>query len=112
MPKGNINNLRTPTAEEAREKGRLGGIASGEARRRRKTLKEELLLLLEEGDTQKSITLALLDKAMSGDTKAFEVIRDSIGEKQSEKVDMRADFNVSGSSERLTALFDEIKNDG
>ena len=36
----NEQNLRTPTSEEAREIGRKGGIASGEARRKRKTLAE------------------------------------------------------------------------
>lgn len=64
-----------------------GGKASAEARRARKTLKEELLLLLSEGDTQKSVTIALLKKAMDGDVKAFEVLRDSIGEKPVEKVE-------------------------
>lgn len=84
----NESNLKpVKTKEEARERGRAGGIASGKARRERKTLKEELLLLLSKGDTQEKISLALLQKAMNGDTKAFEVIRDSIGEKPIEKVE-------------------------
>ena len=80
--------------EEAVKNGRKGGIASGEARRKRKTLKEELLLILSEGETQQSVTLALIEKAMSGDTKAFEVIRDTIGEKPVDKV-MIADVEPS-----------------
>ena len=88
-------NLRPVSSkEEARERGRKGGLASGEARRKRKTLKEELLLMLSEGETQQSVTLALIEKAMSGDTKAFEVIRDTIGEKPVEKV-MIADVEPS-----------------
>ena len=88
-------NLRPVSSkEEARERGRKGGLASGEARRKRKTLKEELLLMLSEGDTQQSVTLALIEKAMSGDTKAFEVIRDTIGEKPVDKV-MIADVEPS-----------------
>ena len=80
-------NLRpVSSTEEARERGRKGGLASGEARRKRKTLKEELLLMLSDGETQQSVTLALIEKAMSGDTKAFEVIRDTIGEKPVDKV--------------------------
>ena len=75
------------TKKEQREIARKGGIASGKARRERKTLKEELLLLLSKGDTQQKISIALLQKAMSGDTKAFEVIRDSIGEKPIEKIE-------------------------
>ena len=88
-------NLRPVSSkEEARERGRKGGLASGEARRKRKTLKEELLLMLSKGETQKSVTLALIEKAMSGDTKAFEVIRDTIGEKPVDKV-MIADVEPS-----------------
>lgn len=79
------NSERTP--EELREMTRKGGIRSGEVRRARKTLKEELLLLLSDGDTQKRISLAQLEKALAGDTKAYEVIRDTIGEKPTEKVE-------------------------
>lgn len=90
-----IDNLRPVSSkEEARERGRKGGFASGEARRKRKTLKEELILMLSEGETQQSVTLALIEKAMSGDTKAFEVIRDTIGEKPVDKV-MIADVEPS-----------------
>ena len=88
-------NLRPVSSkDEARERGRKGGLASGEARRKRKTLKEELLLMLADGETQQSVTLALIEKAMSGDTKAFEVIRDTIGEKPVDKV-MIADVEPS-----------------
>lgn len=86
------NSDRTPS--QLREMARNGGLASGEARRKRKTLKEELLLMLSEGDTQKSVTLALIAKAMAGDTKAFEIIRDTIGEKPVDKV-MIADVDQS-----------------
>jgi hypothetical protein len=91
----NEQNLKPVTSkDEARERGRKGGLASGEARRKRKTLKEELLLMLADGETQQSVTLALIEKAMSGDTKAFEVIRDTIGEKPVDKV-MIADVEPS-----------------
>ena len=74
---------------------RKGGIKSGEVRRARKTLREELLLLLSEGDTQKRMSLAQLEKALQGDTKAFEVIRDSIGEKPTEKQEITGDQTLS-----------------
>ena len=91
----NEQNLKPVSSKkEARERGRKGGLASGEARRKRKTLKEELLLMLSEGETQQSVTLALIEKAMSGDTKAFEVIRDTIGERPIDKV-MIADVEPS-----------------
>lgn len=83
---GNEQNLKVPTSEQARENGRKGGKASAAARKRRKTLKEELLLLLSDGDTQESVTIALVKKAIQGDVKAFEVLRDTIGEKPVEEV--------------------------
>jgi hypothetical protein len=93
----NEGNLRTLTSEEAREIGRKGGIASGKARAARKTLKEELLALLEQGDTQERISLALLQKAMQGDTKAFEVLRDTVGEKPTDKIeaDVKNEVNIN-----------------
>ena len=90
----NLVSLADRTTEEQRAIASAGGKASGEARRKRKTLKEELLLMLSDGETQKSVTLALIEKAMSGDTKAFEVIRDTIGEKPVDKV-MIADVEPS-----------------
>lgn len=78
----NLKPIRS--VSEAREKGRKGGKASGESRRNRKALKEELLLLLEEGDYQKKLCTALIKGAIKsaamGDTKAFNTIRDTIGE--------------------------------
>ncbi len=95
----NENNL-IPTSErsksEVREIGRKGGIASGKARRERKTLREELLLLLEKGDTQEKISLAMIKEALDGNTKAFEVIRDTIGEKPIDKTaDVTRDITIN-----------------
>lgn len=82
---GNLKPVKTK--KEARERGRAGGIASGKAKRERKTLKEELLLLLSEGDTQKKVSLAVLQKALDGDIQAFNTIRDTIGEKPTDKIE-------------------------
>ena len=83
----NLKSLADRTKEEQREIARKGGIKSGEVRRARKTLKEELLLLLSKGDTQEKMSLSMIAKALNGDVKAFEVIRDTIGEKPVEKID-------------------------
>ncbi len=89
----NEQNLKPFTAEQSREEavknGKRGGIASGEAKRKRKSLREQLELLLENGDTQESVAVALIEKAMKGDVKAFEVIRDTIGEKPVDKVETK-----------------------
>nr|DAJ74772.1 MAG TPA: hypothetical protein [Caudoviricetes sp.] len=81
----NNKNLKRYTSSEARENGKKGGQASARKRKEKKALKEELLLLLSKGQTQTKISLALIDKALKGDVKAFEVIRDTIGEKPTDK---------------------------
>lgn len=89
----NEQNLRpVRTKKEARERGRNGGIKSGEVRARRKTLREELLLLLEQGDTQSKLSLSIIQEAMKGNTKAFEVIRDTIGEKPKENISVGVSY--------------------
>lgn len=99
----NSENLKpVQSKNEAREKGKKGGKKSGEIRRARKTLKEELLLLLESGNTQNKISLALIQKALKGDIKAFEVIRDTIGEKPVDK-----QLTVEGSKEDLEVVIDK-----
>ena len=88
----NEKNLKpVRSTSEARKKGKAGGIKSGKVRAERKTLKEELLLLLSQGNTQEKISLALIQKALNGDTKAYEVIRDTCGEKPVDKV--QANYN-------------------
>ena len=85
-----IENLKPVTKrskEEAREISKKGGIRSGKVRRERKKLKEELLLLLSEGDNNRRMSLAIFERALNGDTKAFEVIRDTIGEKPKEQIE-------------------------
>lgn len=77
------------TAKEAGEK-------SAEKRAERKTLREGLLLLLSEelkkdGQptgkiTQDAIIAGLVKRAVTGDTRAFEIIRDTIGEKPVERI--------------------------
>lgn len=82
-------NLKPFTSNQSREEavknGRKGGIKSGEVRRARKTLKEELLFLLEQGDTQEKINIAMIKQAQKGNVKAYAMIRDTIGEKPVEK---------------------------
>lgn len=93
MNESNLIPLNERTKEEQREIARKGGIASGEARRRKKTLKEELIDLLESNDNNNKISVALLKKALDGDIQAFTTIRDTIGEKQAEKLE--GEFGVT-----------------
>lgn len=85
----NIQNLKPIRSEkEAREKGKKGGIKSGEIRRKRKTLREELISLLEKDYTSEKISLSLVQQALKGNIKAFEVIRDTIGEKPNSNIEV------------------------
>ena len=90
MARGNPDTLKTHrSSNEARKLGELGGKKSGEARRKKKALREHLEALLagKQGGmtTAEALTLALVEKGLSGDVRAFEVIRDTIGEKPVEK---------------------------
>ena len=90
MARGNPDKLQPVRSKhEASERGKIGGKKSGEARRKKKALREHLEALLagKQGDmtTAEALTLALVEKGLSGDVRAFEVIRDTIGEKPVEK---------------------------
>ena len=90
--------------EEQREKARKAGKKSAEIRKARKTLKEELLELLavkikdgkgKEIQTQVAMSAALIKQALSGNVRAYETIRDTIGEKPIENVNLvSADFSA------------------
>ena len=45
-------------------------------------------MLLSEGDNNRRISIAIFERALNGDTKAFEVIRDTIGEKPKEEIEV------------------------
>lgn len=101
--------------EEQRERSRAAGIKSGEARRARKTLKEELLFMLGEEiidgngkniTLQKAVTSALIKQALNGNVKAYEVIRDTIGERQSDKL-VVAEINNDAVNEVENIVLDE-----
>lgn len=86
----NQNNLQPVRSKnEARKRGKTGGKKSGEARRKKKALREHLEALLagkqDNMTTAEALTLALVEKGLSGDVRAFEVIRDTIGEKPVDK---------------------------
>lgn len=84
------------TTEEQREIARQGGKASGEARRRKRDLRLALEMLLEKDFTDKSgnlmsgaevIATKLFEQATRGNVKAFETLRDTVGQKPVEKVE-------------------------
>lgn len=114
MSKGNIDNLRRLTSEEAREIGSKGGKASVKARREKKLFKEIFLAQIEEvvtidgKDITKQVAMCQkqVDKAVDGDLEALQFIRDSVGEKPRAMVHMSGgmEFNSGGLTETLKVL--------
>jgi len=75
----------TLTPEERTAHAKKAAAASARAKQKRKTLKEALLVALSDETVQDNIITALIQKASEGSEKAFEVIRDTIGEKPVDK---------------------------
>ena len=74
------------TPERRHEMAKKGAIAAAAAKKRKKGLREALLRLMEEDGVQERLAEALVREATEGSrpgsaVKAFEVIRDTIGEK-------------------------------
>lgn len=88
------------TSEEAREAGKKGGRKSGQKRKDRKTLREDLLAVLtkleipqKDGNkmpVQEALSTALIKAALNGNVRAYEIIRDTIGEKMPDNVNIVA----------------------
>ena len=120
--------------EEAREKGRKGGIASGMARRKKRDAKSAAKLILDLPTNTKAIqknleTLGISEEdytnrvalmgrafslAMAGDIKAMQFLIEMSGETPKQKLDekrFRAEQKPekdSGSKDMLDAWFDSI----
>lgn len=82
---------------EVRKLNSKGGVNSGEARRRKRDIRLALEALLEKDisdkhgntmSTAEAIALKQIEKALKGDTRAFEVVRDSAGQKPNDRIDI------------------------
>lgn len=91
----NLNPFGTLTEKEQREISSKGGKASVESRKTKKLLRECLQELLDKEMTDKSgntktgaeaMAVAVFAKALKGDLKAFEIVRDTAGQKPAEKI--------------------------
>lgn len=114
MAKSDLIPVKDP--EEARKRGRNGGLASGKARREKKMMRETLEMLLsmplynkkmvdvdsirsfgalkgKNVSVQEAMMMAQVMKAIKGDTKAAEYVRDTIGQKPVENVAMSGEVN-------------------
>lgn len=123
---GKVENLTRKGKEidsthKAQALGKKGGIASGKTKRKNKSMKQLVQMInnfapkkdivakvkkafpeLEDDDITNSVYLLSkqYQKAEEGDTKAFEVIRDTGGEKPTDKIDV---------TEKNKEFFDSVK---
>lgn len=116
----NERNLKPFTSDQSRaeavKNGSKGGEASGEARRRRKELREAFSVLLEsefkdkKGNTltgAEAIALKVFERALKGDLRAFEIIRDTTEGKP--KYNARIEYNSDSSAlEKLIKTLQDI----
>ena len=115
--------------EEAKRRGRNGGKASGKARRERRALSDafETLLSLPEApgsveeldealsaaeldaanlSMQDRIALNVMRKAQGGDMKAVEIIRDTVGEKPADRLEVSATVSIERAADEIRALIE------
>ena len=103
MNEYNLKPVRTKS--EARERGRKGGIKSGEVRRRNAALRETANRLLTmrcevpqlsdvlradggESTYESVIVMAMIEKAVLGDVKAYNAIMKTIGQTEKSEADL------------------------
>ena len=111
------NEFSLMTPEQRRENGRKGGIASGEAKRKKRAMRETLDVLLampmksgkfadiesiknfaalkgKNINVQEAMVISMLQRALRGDVKAAEWIRDTAGQKPVENMNMNMNLPV------------------
>lgn len=125
-------NLRTTaqmTEKERREFARIGGQASAKARRKKKDLQELLGALLSSPATPEikekaaklgidpevadtlydGLGIAMIEKALSGDGYCFQLVRDSAGDKPTDKSEVTASIMTEKDLEIMRNLEARIK---
>ena len=133
MNEENLRPFDKMSKHEQREIARKGGTASGRARRENKVMKDTLEMILglslKKGkkanvesvqslaelkgkniSVQEAISIAVAQRAMKGDVSAVAFIRDTTGQKPTDKVEMSGEINnpLAGlTTEELKKLIDE-----
>ena len=123
----NLVSLADRTTDEQREIARMGGIASGEARRERRRLRDALEALLsmrlgvewvpvelsaameaagrEDVDAVDVLAMTAFVKASEGDMRAMEFIRATLGEDPVRQVDVNATASTEAKFTELLEKF-------
>ena len=110
--------------EEASKRGKVGGPASQDTQQTRRSIKEILEELsrrtvtaeeaeeysMEEGTSLlEAATLAQFRRAMKGDTKAAEYVRDTLGEKPTDKISAEIETITAEDRERIERILNRDK---
>ena len=108
----NEQNLRPGEYKLTKEQARLGGIASGKARRESANMKKILEDMLEEknskGITYKELaTLGLLKGAISGKAENYKTIVETLGELSENKDTPEITINIVDNSNLEKAMYEE-----
>lgn len=94
----NEQNLRPSEYKLSQEEAKKGGIKSGQVRREKKMLRDLLEEALEKktetGNKYIDITIALIKEAEKGNVKAYETIRDTLGQKPKEIIDANVNTEI------------------
>lgn len=119
MNKGwdNLIPLNQRTPEEVKAITTKGAEASNRVQAKRKTFKEIFELLLEDKAIDGSnltnnelLALQMITEAHKGNTKAFELVRDTIGEKPTDKTENKTEVNISDEDKKLlNNLYERLK---
>ena len=114
----NEQNLKPGAHKLTKEEASKGGKASGKARREKASLKQALETILE-GDIKdkntglmvsgaEALAAKLFQSAMKGDIRAWEVLRDTAGQKPADKViTSNVDPDIINEVERMVHGTDE-----
>lgn len=96
MAKEDLIPMSQRSKEEVKKIASKGGVNSGKARRNKALLKDCLQILMEkkmlDGDGKKitgaeALSVEVFQKALAGDMKAWELLRDTAGQKPVDKVE-------------------------
>jgi hypothetical protein len=110
MNKGwdNLIPLNKRTPEEVKAISTKGAIASNKAQAKRKTFREIFELLLNDKAIDGSnitnnelLALQMIVEAHKGNTKAFELVRDTIGEKPTDKSEVKTEITISPEEKKM-----------
>ena len=97
--------------EEAARRGRIGAEASNNAQAARRSFKAEIDIILANKDKNtdktgvESVVVSMYERALAGDVKAAQFLRDTAGEKPADSLDLNA--NVITEADK--ALIEKLK---